>query len=251
MSRELQRVVVRMLYDPAFVIAVYRDAAAATADIPLTAAQRRWLTEPDRRAWTIDRQRRARTLAALIDEYPAVTRAAEAVDAFFSSTVFHRCIQTRGSLALAYGRFVVDHFADEPWVQALAQLEVAIAHLRRRKAPALEAGQIALHRRVMPHWGPSGLADVYVAVMAGSRPPGDLIVERSEGLIAELGDGGAVSISKSSPELFALLEAALTPLDRRELEKVACGFGCDASEAHELLDDLLAEGLLASLGSSS
>ncbi|MCA9557117.1 MAG: hypothetical protein KC583_01025, partial [Myxococcales bacterium] len=108
----LQRVVVRMLYDPALVEAVYADADAALADEPLSEAERAWLVAPDRRRWRADPHRRARTLQALLEEYPAagarVARAEglAALDAFFSSPAFHGCVQRRGSLADTFGDFL-------------------------------------------------------------------------------------------------------------------------------------------------
>ncbi|HVO30136.1 MAG TPA: hypothetical protein VMV18_05355, partial [bacterium] len=101
----LQRVMVRMLYDPAFRERVYAsDAPLAGLDLPARAHA--WLVRPDRRAWATDSHRRARTLTALLGELPlasavaASTRgAASALDEFFSSEIFHRGIQEGLSLA--------------------------------------------------------------------------------------------------------------------------------------------------------
>ena len=61
---QLQRVVVRMLYDPALVAQIFADAATALRDEDLTDQERRWLVEADRRAYAVDPLRRTRTLAS-------------------------------------------------------------------------------------------------------------------------------------------------------------------------------------------
>jgi len=244
-SQPLQRVVVRMLYDPTFVLAVYDDAAAATADVDLTDAQRGWLTRPDRRAWTIDRERRARTLAALIDEYPATTAAGDSVDAFFSSPRFHRAIQNRESLAPAYGDFLVEYFGTRAWVSALARLERAIALLRRRSPLHVGAGQVVLGPQVEPHVGPQHLSAAYQAARTRQPLPPYPTTGATEELLAELQPDGSIGLGGGSPELVTLLEAARRPVAVTRLHEVAGALGCNAQEARELVEELAAEGLLA------
>jgi len=66
----LQHVIVRMLYDPAFVQRVYADPHVATADCDVCDDERAWLVRADRRAWSVDPYRRARSLTGLLEEYP-------------------------------------------------------------------------------------------------------------------------------------------------------------------------------------
>ena len=111
--RTLERVYVRMLFDPAFVDAVYASAEVALADLELSEAERAGLVRVDRRAWAHDALRRYRTLRTLAEEYQAsttlllaATRSLASLDAFFSAREFHDAVQGRGSLALAFADFM-------------------------------------------------------------------------------------------------------------------------------------------------
>ena len=115
----LHLVTVRMLYDHAFARAVFADAHAATAGLELTPREIDWLTAVDPRAYRTDAERRARSLSALLEEYPvscALTlrdgeRPVDALprlDAFFSSPTFHDAIQGERSLGLAFGVFLAE-----------------------------------------------------------------------------------------------------------------------------------------------
>jgi hypothetical protein len=105
----LQRVLVRLLYDPVFAEAVALAPDSALADVPLSQAERGWLAAADPRPFRLDPLRRTRTLRALLDEYPAALALALAaptrldVDAFFSSPEFHTAIQDRHALAPRFG----------------------------------------------------------------------------------------------------------------------------------------------------
>ena len=99
MSQKLQRLAVRMLYDPALVARVY-DGGPVDG---MTDAERAMLTAGPRAAWGADRLRSTRTLQALLEEYPAsaaVTGLAP-LHGFFASSAFHTCIQSRGRLVEA------------------------------------------------------------------------------------------------------------------------------------------------------
>src|SRR4029079_12482475 len=89
--RTLERVYVRMLFDPRFVAAVYEDADRALAGLDLEPAERLQLVAVDRRAWGHDPLRRYRTLRTLSEEFKATTtivlaatRSLASLDAFFS-----------------------------------------------------------------------------------------------------------------------------------------------------------------------
>jgi hypothetical protein len=159
---QLQRVVVRMLYDPAFVAQVFANPATALRDEDLTDQERRWLVAADQRAYAVDPLRRASTLTALIEEFPVSvqhlvqqTGQPELLEAFFSSTHFHTCIQQRGSLAMAFSEYVLSAalqyhspgFALSP----LVQVEMAMARLRRQQGTP-EATSTAA--RTASHWPP-------------------------------------------------------------------------------------------------
>lgn len=138
----LERVYVRMLFDPAFADRVYEDAEAALSGLDLDAGERAQLVAVDRRAWGHDPLRRYRTLRTLAEEYKAsttialaATRSLAALDAFFSSPEFHGAVQERGSMALAFaaflGRLVAERPVDAPQLADVVRLEAMLARCRR------------------------------------------------------------------------------------------------------------------------
>lgn len=166
---QLQRLVVRMLYDSRFSESVYADPATALAEIELTDDERRWLTTPDRRAYRTDAARRARSLTVVIEEFAAtcahwiaVGRDARALDGYFSSREFHEEIQTRGSLVGGFGPYLLSlneqlegKVSRRVESSALAGLELALARLRRCVPSDLDAptqqgdgGRLLLHPHV-------------------------------------------------------------------------------------------------------
>lgn len=277
----LQRVVVRMLYDPALVEAVYTDAAGALADVALTAEQRAWLVAPDRRRWRADPHRRARTLQALLEEYPAAgARVARrdglgALDAFFSTAGFHRCVQVRGSLAEAFGDFLG---ARGTAVAGVARVEQGIARVRRAPpCPAGGAPDDGARRPARPAGGAPGdgpwraapwidaflapagaLADRQAVVAAlVAHPEGTLagLVDPTvrlpapppaapeAGFLVERDAAGAVAVGDCSPALARLL-AHRAPRDWPALRAALWDLGAEGDEAAEVAADLLADGLL-------
>ena len=118
----LQRVVVRMLFDPTFRDRVYADPMMVLSDVDLTPEERQWLITPDPRAYGVDVHRRSRALTGLLEEYPVAgalaVRCAQGLQrlyGFFAATVFHQCIQQRGSLADAFGVYLASEaFAEQP-----------------------------------------------------------------------------------------------------------------------------------------
>lgn len=131
-----------MLFDPAFVDAVYSDAAVAFAGLDLTPDEVANVLATDRRAWGHDALRRLRTLRTLVDEFKAsstmvmaATRSIGSLDAFFSSEEFHDCVQDRGSLASAFAEFLVrisrEPATRNPLITEVLRLETMLAKCRR------------------------------------------------------------------------------------------------------------------------
>lgn len=251
MSQQLQRLIVRMLYDPGLVAAVYEGAPVPGLD----EAGRELLRAPDRRAWGTDPYRRSRSLAALLEEYPASAALAgvERLDAFFSSSTFHAAIQGRGSMALAFGDWLI------PLVGPIATLERAIAGLRRPR-PAPPRGLIGLGPGFAPMSLPVGALQLYqdLSRRLGSRPAdalarglrlddlrGRRLGPGLEHLLAERDAAGAVGVGGASEALVALLRFAETPRERDAMYAEARAQGADPGEEPELIDGLLADGLLA------
>ena len=99
----LQRVVVRMLFDAVFRNRVYANPESTLHDVGLTLTERQWLLTPDPRAYGVDTHRASRALTSLLEEYPVAgalvlrtQRGLENLQLFFTSELFHHCIQWRG-----------------------------------------------------------------------------------------------------------------------------------------------------------
>lgn len=150
--RALERVFVRMLFDPVFVEAVYADSAIALGGLDLTPDEVASVVETDRRAWGHDPLRRLRTLRTLVDEFKAsstmilaATRSIGSLDAFFSSREFHDAVQHRGSLAGAFAEFLerirVESAGGVPLLGDVLRLEAMLARCRRAIPAAVTGGR--------------------------------------------------------------------------------------------------------------
>ena len=264
----LQRVLVRMLYDPALVRAVYRDAEAALAGVDLSPAERTWLTAADPRAYGTDPWRRARSLKALLEEFPVSAAlspgGAASLDAYFSSAAFHEAVQARRSMALSFGDWLLAEAAPRrrrrrrrrPGLRAAAAaLERAFAELRRAAEPPapeggglalapgvrlldLPAGALSIYTTLRRQLGPDPVAALLAPGFAPPTPPP--LPARTEAVLIE---GGEALTAELAPEgLAALLRAA--PAPRATLLAAARARGAAPGEDAEILDDLIAQGLL-------
>lgn len=180
-GRALYRTMVRMLYDPDFARDVYSGRDTTLDGEDLSQTEREWLTEPDPRAYRTDAYRRSRSLAALMEEFPAASafvlrRGREGsihpetslLDAFFSSPVFHRCIRDGSSMVFAFGDYLEleahEGVAADPRVAPLARLEAALARVRRADPPAglaRDAERLALAPWARVLELPSGTAELH------------------------------------------------------------------------------------------
>lgn len=151
----LQKLVVRMLFDEEFVEEVYAAPDRTLAGFDLTEAERGQLLGVDRRAWRQDALRRRRTLRTLAEEFRisttiilAETRSLASLERFFSSQFFHRSIEERGSMGLAFAEFLLDGRRNGRWeapqIADVVRLEAAIAGCRRTLAREgeQEAGEL-------------------------------------------------------------------------------------------------------------
>lgn len=236
----LQRVAVRMFYDPAFQAAVYRDAATALAGVDLRADEREWIAKPDPRAWRTDTNRRTRSLVAMLEEYPASAAVSEggvdALDVFFSSKAFHTCVQDGGSLADAFGWWLEKRGG---LAGDIAKLERGGAYLRRVRAPGLpRPGSVVKSAWIAMVGVPEGtllaMKTAALAPSASSKSEENVLVVRDT--------TGAISMEVLPDALAALLAA--TPCTRDELLAVARKLGADPGEDEEIVAGLLADGVL-------
>lgn len=141
----LQKLVVRMLWDEAFVAAVHTAPEQVLKGLELTDAERAQLLAVDRRAWRHDALRRKRTLRTLAEEFKvsttiilAETRSLASLEQFFSSSFFHQAVQQRGSLAQSFSEFLLDGCRNHAWrapqITDIVRLEAAVAACRRTLA---------------------------------------------------------------------------------------------------------------------
>jgi hypothetical protein len=275
----LQRVVVRMLFDPTLVAQIFADPATALGHEDLTEQEKRWLVEVDRRAYAVDPLRRTRTLTALIEEFPVSvhhlvqqTGQAALLDTFFSSTYFHTCIQQRGSLAVAFSEYVL---AAAPYrsspglaLAPLVEIEMAMAHLRRQPSrlnatPPSTCHLLRLAPTVALMPTPLGTLAHYQATLETLRSDPDGLVaaalkpsilpdpqetqDHEWLLIVWHQDSAAIELL---PEALGPLLAA-TPASRSTLVAAICALGADVHEANEILDDLVTGGVLCAGGADA
>ncbi|MBL8202915.1 MAG: hypothetical protein JNM09_01705 [Blastocatellia bacterium] len=141
----LQKLMVRMLFDEAFVAAVHTAPDQMLANLDLTQAERAQLLAVDQRAWRYDALRRKRTLRTLVEEFKisttialAETRSLASLEQFFSSPFFHNAVQARGSLGLSFAEFLQDGCKQAIWsappLPDIIRLESALANCRRNLA---------------------------------------------------------------------------------------------------------------------
>ncbi len=286
--RTLERVYVRMLFDPALVDAVYADADAALAGLDLAPHERAQLTAVDRRAWAHDPLRRYRTLRTLAEEYKAsttlalaATRSLASLDAFFSSAEFHRAVQERGSLALAFAdylaRLAVERFPDAPHVADVVALERMLARCRRELEVAGEAEPLlsSIDARSVLALAPGHAAgrfdaNVVEAINAAERylfevglMPAVALCEDAPRLaplppvagepawLLALPSSSGVSLMPIDGDYFALLDAfSAGPRPLGEAAREAVAGGVEAADVDTMVVSLLEQGVLVATATS-
>jgi hypothetical protein len=158
MSKAAQRAIVRMLFDPRFADEARRDPERVLAHVE--APLRAQLIAVDPRAFQLDRLRRLRALRTLCEEWKATTTLALAetrslafLETFFSSAPFHRAVEERGSMPLAFAEFLAGCLAEgrltTPVLPDVLHLETTLAQARRaaatsRPAPASPTEKLRL-----------------------------------------------------------------------------------------------------------
>lgn len=279
----LQRVIVRMLYDPALADAVIAAPRAALAGVDLNDAELGWLTEADPRAFKTDPYRRARSLRALLEEYPVSAALSpgrpQQLDRFFSSQRFHAAIQDRGSMATSFGDWLLapperrpeggfahpgaDAVLQRSPRDACALLERAVVRARRPERPSLPpahiapapqavlvrlpAGTLAFYARIRGQLGPAPVAAL-LSADAAVRPPPLLRQQVADATQEELAlvtlTDDEVSVEVAADWLVPLLRHP--PAPRPDWLAAARDLGADPGEDAELIDDLIAQALLIS-----
>ena len=279
MSQALQRVIVRMMVDPAFAAEVH----AGRALPELSGAERAHLDQVDPRAFGTDPYRRSRLLQACIEELPVAValltdggRALPRADAFFSSPAFHACVQERGVLVFAMGAWL------EERVGPLARLELAVARARRRRTPrgeglclgpgrwplVLPEGGLAAWQAVRQVLGPRpvealvGHVDMPESCVLATHDTSPAATHDTstaathdtstaathdtspEHLMVRVDGSGSAGLEGSSEGIDLVLRAALEPRPPAALRACLEEAGATAPLARELLDELVADGVL-------
>jgi hypothetical protein len=274
----LQRVVVRMLFDPIFRDRVYADPIVVLADVDLTSEERQWLVTPDARAYGVDVHRRSRALTGLLEEYPVAgalavrcTQGLQRLYGFFAATVFHQCIQQRGSLADAFGVYLASPvFADHPAIAHMAEVERGIARVRR--APALPNAQrtaltqdsclrlapwaavLSLPATILSRYGQwrhhlAQHGTTLLGAVLDAQYPLSLAPPLDETavecvLVVDAPGADGPSLEPTSPELGTLLAAAQEDIVCRDLCALTVRLGAEPPEALDIIGGLVADRLL-------
>jgi len=280
----VQNLVVRMLFDEAFVEAVHADPGRALAGLELTEAERDQLLRVDRRAWRHDALRRKRTLRTLVEEFKvsttivlAETRSLASLEHFFSSSFFHRAIQERGSLGMAFSDFLLDGGKRGEWkapqIEDVVRLEAAIAGCRRtlaregeheagdlpatisdrsrvRLAPgydvgAFQANVIPAIQQVEQYLFEVSLMPAMALCDDAPRLPALPLVDRTKKSFLFFGPGASgISLTNIDKPAYLVLLQAKRPIEIRNLLSRAGVAGVNARRAQEILSEWLENGAL-------
>ncbi len=277
----LQRVVVRMMYDPVFCQRVYANPERALRDVPLTPQERQWLVTPKPSAYGVDAYRSSRALTGLLEEFPVASALAvrlphglQRLQQFFATDAFHECVQARGSMAAAFGTYLSSKtFRSRGTpieIAPIAAVETGIAQVRRTSpAPMSAPESITAQTRVgLAPWVAllrvhPGTLDRYGALLTALRQHGEALVEavldtqhrlpkgptlRGQAvgfvLLSQVPDHEGPSLENMSDDLGQLLTAAETPMPWCDLSARVEKMGCEPEEAQEVLTGLVADGLL-------
>lgn len=282
-AQDLQRVVVRMLYDPVFRQRVYANPGRALRHVPLTPEERQWLVAPEPRAYGADAQRSRRALTALLEEFPVsgalavrTPRGLQQLNRFFASDAFHTCVQERGSMAAAFGVYLGSTpfrlgKQKSPEIAHIAALEAGIAQVRRATVPAAIVSQaltaetrlglapwvvlLVVHPDTLPRYGflldrlrqyRNSLVEA-VLDSAYRLPPGPAYRGPSTEflLVGDLPSSEGVSVECLSDDLGRLLWAAKTPVCLRALCAEAELIGGEPEEVEDLITGLVDDRILS------
>ena len=263
-AKDLQKIVVRMLFDQTFCDSIYKDPTAVLGELPIAAKTYEWLRRADRRRWHVDTLRCARTLSVLLEEYPASAvlyarhRSLTSMLSFFSSKFFHDAIMDEVPLPLAFGSWLeTSVFVDS----SMVKLELAIARRRRliphagNQSPyclspttellSLEEGTLLRYQKIKATL-PSDPQDMVKHLMALStrqdiskRPRS---TKTEEFVIVDLSPNGG--IGDSSEELYRWLSHFGDGLTHGEMVAMSLTLGLQHNDSLSLLQEMAADGLL-------
>ena len=252
MSQALQRMVVRLMIDPAWRREVFEGAQTPE----LNEDERRLLMACDPRGFGVDPYQRARLLSALLEEFPVGVafladggRALHRADAFLSSLDFHVGVQDRQPIALVFGAWLAER------VGGVGRIELALAQGRRDRRPRAEgisrgrgwvpvraeAESIYRFAAMRERLGPTPVQALADGVSLWGLP---VPRKGEEFLLIEPGPEGDGAVAEITDGLLQLLQATVEARPRAEVRAVAVRAGAEEHEVDDLLAELLEEGLL-------
>lgn len=284
--QQLQRVLVRMLYDDTFADAVRAAPDSALAGAGLTELEREQLVAVEPRALRTDPLRRRRTLRMLVDEYKisttlalSETRSLAFAEGFFASPQFHEALMARAPLYAAYGAFLTEATRDgrlrQPQLAGVVALEAAMARCRRdvqrgperrppngsptggdartlRLAPGVSAERLAGHvietiQVVEQYLFEVGLMPMVALCDDGPRVGALPATSDAEEQVLLTTEGTHVSLTYVEPSVHALLRACAQPIAEAALVVRFGARGVPGTAVRDALQTLVDEGLLLSL----
>jgi hypothetical protein len=246
--RRVQQALVAMLFDPDFAARVRGDAVVPE----LSERERELLRGVDPRALATDPHRRARAVQVLVEELPvtAVVLGVAEVEEFFGSAEFRAGVFHRAAMTASFAAWLGDR------ALGVGRLEAAMAAVRRAGAPTgvgvrcspgvrglvVPANTLALYLRVREQLRPD---PVRALAAWGGRPRPSPPRRGVQCLLVERRADGSVDVGTASEPLVRLVIFAESPRARAEVEAEAVRLGAEAHEAAELVDGLVADGLLS------
>ena len=271
----LNRVIVRMLFDPIFVETLYLDPYPTLSALKIPEDLILELVKTDKRAWGVDTERRKRTLHALIGEFKCTTALALSesqsiglLDAFFSHPLFHDSIQNRGSLTEAFIEYLnhlyINNDVTHPHFPDILTLEATKARNRRAhknqptspasavfyrcpgvSSKALNGNVIVALNKIEQYLYDLNLLPILA--LCEDRPPFPTLPSVSEPthFLFRPRDED-IHLSPISIVIHDALRILKSPLTRDSFLKQMKEKGLSTNQGGNLLDALLGEGLLKS-----
>lgn len=261
--RALQRTLVRLLHDPTLVERFAETGRHALEEPELSAQELDWLSAANPAAFLTDPYRQGRVLTSLVEELPtssllAAARVPGGLVSFFTTPWFHESIRRDRALRLGFADFLTAAGDD---VAALVSVERLLMEMRR-SSEATSTAELAVAPRVTWAPCPGGTLDLYqslwaelsrtgkplveaVLSLAGSqRQAQGLGVAEAEILLVEPDGRGGFHIGEIPPGLEAILNASKAHGTLRACQAAALNAGASESEALEIIQELIGDGLL-------
>ena len=179
------------------------------------------------------------------------------LEGFAKSPEFHAAIDADRPLPLAAGAYLCRVLADQAWPSALAQLELALAEVRRQDpGPTPPAGfwQCASRAAVvdLPVGTLARAGEIQAALHAGQACPANPVApsEHLESILVYARAGANPwALLDAIPEevneaIAALFRLAARPLNQESLDRFAVEYGATASDLLPLMHEYRSEGAL-------